>query len=83
MVDKFLNIVDSISIWTGKTTSWLTLLAIFASVYEIIARYVFIRPTAWATEVLLFGCAVLYVIGGAWTLQEKKHVRIDFLYEKL
>ena len=32
---------------------------------------------------MVFGCALVYVIGGAWTLYEKKHVKIDLVYSRL
>ena len=32
---------------------------------------------------MIFSCAILYVLGGAWGSKDKSHVKIDFLYEKL
>jgi TRAP-type mannitol/chloroaromatic compound transport system permease small subunit len=77
-----LSIIDWISMWSGKATSWFTIVVIFIVTYEIVMRYVFHRPTIWASEGMIFLCAILYVIGGAWTLLEKKHVKIDFVYER-
>lgn len=79
---RLLSLIDWISTWSGKATSWLAIAVIFVVVYEIIMRYVFRRPTLWANEAMIFLCAILYVIGGAWTLLEKRHVKIDFVYEK-
>jgi TRAP-type mannitol/chloroaromatic compound transport system permease small subunit len=79
---RLLSVIDWISTWSGKATSWLTIVVIFVVVYEIIMRHFFRRPTIWASETMIFLCAILYVIGGAWTLLEKRHVKIDFIYEK-
>jgi TRAP-type mannitol/chloroaromatic compound transport system permease small subunit len=65
---RLLSVIDWISTWSGKATSWLTIVVIFVVVYEIIMRYVFRRPTIWASETMIFLCAILYVMGGAWTL---------------
>jgi len=80
---KIVLIIDKISALTGKATSFLILVVVFIVVYEIVMRYVFHRPTIWASEAMVFGCAFGYVLGGAWTLLENRHVRIGVIYEKL
>lgn len=79
---KFIVVVERISVWAGKTSAWLTLPVIFVVSYEIVARYVFRRPTLWAVETMIYFCAVIYVMAAAWTLLEGRHVKIDMLYEK-
>jgi TRAP-type mannitol/chloroaromatic compound transport system permease small subunit len=74
--------IDGISTWFGKASSWLTLPVIFVVAYEIIARYVFHRPTIWAVETMIYGCAIIYVMAAAWALLEGRHVKIDMLYER-
>jgi TRAP-type mannitol/chloroaromatic compound transport system permease small subunit len=69
--------------WTGKASSFLTLLVSGLVMYEVILRHFFHLPTLWGNESTIFGCAVLYVLGGAWTLSEDVHVRIDLVYGKL
>jgi len=46
-------------------------------------RYAFSKPTVWASESTVFACGLVYLLGGAWTLLEDKHVRIDMLYAKV
>lgn len=79
---RLLSVIDWISMWSGKATSWFTIVVILMVIYEIVMRYVFHRPTIWASEGMILLCAILYVIGGAWTLLEKRHVKIDFIYER-
>jgi len=50
--------------------------------FEILMRSIFVRPTTWAAESTIFACGLIYLLGGAWTLLEDKHVRIDMLYGK-
>ena len=80
---KLISAIDWISIWVGKTFSILMLLVVFAVIYEIIARYVFQAPTQWGTESMIMGCALTYVMGGAWAIQSEKHIKMELFYGKL
>lgn len=80
---KLLTIIDAISIWTGKVTSWLILIVVAIVIYEIAMRYLFHLPTLWVSESMVFGCGVTYVLGSAWSLQENRHVKIDLIYGRL
>ena len=80
---RLLSAIDWIVIWTGKVFSVLTLVVAFVVVYEIVMRYVFHAPTLWASESMVFGCALVYVMGGAWTALDGKHVRIELLYGRM
>jgi len=82
-VRKVLSFIDRISTFTGKAVSILTLFAAAAIVYEIVVRNWFHRPTVWAAESTVFACGLLYLLGGAWTLLEDRHVRIDLVYARL
>ena len=82
-MEKILGLVDAVSVRTGKAVSVLSLLTAFAIVYEIVMRQVFVLPTVWASEGTVFMCAALYMLGGAWTLLEDKHVRVDMIHSRL
>ncbi len=79
---KFVEAVEWVSLWAGKLSAYLTLPVIFVVSYEIVSRYVFHRPTIWAVETMIYGCAVIYVMAAAWALLDGRHVRIDMVYEK-
>ena len=80
---RILTLVDGISTWSGKAVSTLGLFVAVVIAYEILMRTFFSRPTVWASESTVFACGLIYLLGGAWALQEDKHVRIDMLYNKL
>jgi len=80
---KVLNIIDRISIRTGKSFSFLVLPMVFLEVREAIARYVFNAPTVWSWELTTLLYGALFMMGGAWVLQTEGHVRTDFLYVRL
>ena len=83
VMKSIVNVLDSISIWSGKVAAWLILPVIVVVSYEIVARYVFKSPTIWAVETMIYGCALIYVLCSAWVTQAGRHVRIDMLYERL
>lgn len=66
----------------GRCVSYIMLPIMAIICFEVAMRYLFHRPTIWASEAMTYGCAILYVIGAAWTLLENRHVKIDFLYAK-
>ena len=79
---KLVAVIDKISTWIGKATSYLMPPAVLIVIIEIAMRHFLHRPTLWATESILFACGFLYILGGAWTLLESRHVKIDFIWEK-
>ena len=80
---KIVSIIDGISRWTGKAVSFVMFLVVAIVCYEVSMRYLFHRPTVWASEAIVFCCAFVYVLGAAWTLLDNRHVKIDMVWEKL
>ena len=77
-----LKTIDWVSIWTGKFSSYLTLIAALVVVYEVLMRHFLHLPTLWAAEFTSMACSALYLLGGAWVFYQNKHVNIEMLYEK-
>jgi TRAP-type mannitol/chloroaromatic compound transport system permease small subunit len=82
-VKTLLALIDGTNTWIGKVTSILSLVVAFIIFYEIIVREFMARPTTWVSEATVFGCGLLYMLGGAWTLKQDGHVRVDMLYHGL
>jgi TRAP-type mannitol/chloroaromatic compound transport system permease small subunit len=74
---------DATSTRTGKAVSVFSLVSAVIITYEIVVRDFFHRPTVWVAEGTVFACGLVYLLGGAWTLLEDKHVRVDVLYVRL
>ena len=77
---RFLSIVDAVSRKSGQAVSFLLIAAIIVITYEVVARRVFDAPTIWAHESTVQLLAVLYVVGGAYTLYVRGHISMDVLY---
>jgi len=72
--------IEKVTGGVGVATAWLIVPMIFATVYEVIARYVFGAPTIWAFEVAYMAMGAHFLMGSAYTLRERAHVRIDVAY---
>lgn len=83
VLERILRVVDIICEWTGKLSSSLVIFLILVIVYEVISRYGFNAPTIWAWEVSRMLGGSLFVLGFAWILIMKGHIRVDLLYKRL
>ncbi len=81
-MSRVLGAIDWLSVWTGKLFSMISIIVVLATLYEVIMRYLLHLPTLWVTETAMYGCAVMYVMGGAWALYAGQHVKNDLLYRK-
>lgn len=79
-LEKTLKVLDSISIWTGRLFAWLVIPLMLALVYEVIARKFFLRPTVWASDTSYMLYGTLFMMGAAYALYRKAHIRTDFFY---
>ncbi|RZU98794.1 TRAP transporter small permease subunit [Spiribacter vilamensis] len=77
---QVIHTIDRFTTWVGRSFAWLILLMAFGMGYEVVARYVFSAPTAWAYDMSYILYGTLFMMGGAYTLSRNAHVRGDFLY---
>ncbi len=78
----FLNILDSISEWTGRGVSWIVLVITIMMGYEVLMRYVFNAPTQWAYDLTYMLGGTFFFVGATYTLKMRGHVRIDIIYNR-
>jgi len=72
-----LRLIERITGWSGQLVAWLVLPLVFATVYDVVARYLFNAPTQWAYEVGYMAMGAQALLGIAYTLREGGHIRID------
>ena len=82
-MNKIVTFIDELNTWIGKVVSFIMFPVVAIVCYEVLMRYLFHRPTIWASEAMVYGCAYLYVLGSAWTLKDNRHVKIDIIWGKL
>jgi TRAP-type mannitol/chloroaromatic compound transport system permease small subunit len=81
-VTTIVGIIDQISEWTGKISSFLILAATLQICYELILRYVFNAPTTWGLEMTIYLCSATYVLSGAYAEFHNAHIRVDVFYSR-
>jgi TRAP-type mannitol/chloroaromatic compound transport system permease small subunit len=79
---RFLRCIDGISIWSGKIFRWLGLILSLVVLYEVTARYLFNRPTIWAFDTAMMLYSMLFLSGGAYVLWDKRHIRVDVIFNR-
>lgn len=82
------TLIDRLSGMLGKAVSWICLLMVllgaFNAVSRYLGRYVGMNLNSTAlTEAQWYMFSVLFLLGGAWALQQDRHVRVDVLYGRL
>lgn len=98
-LQRFGQTLMTIGAWPGMISSWLILPIIFCVLAAVIGGILRLSQLAtWETPVLLFGdqlsiigltelqwhfLAVMVMFGGAYTLQQDRHVRVDMIYAKV
>lgn len=79
---KIIKYIDKISEWSGIIIAWLVVPLAVVVFYEVVLRYIFNAPTGWAYDTAWMLYSTLFIIGGAYTLKYKRHVRIDVIYQR-
>jgi len=72
--------IDNVARWSGRTVAWLIVPMVLSLCYEVVARYFFNAPTQWAYDMTFMLYGSFFMLGAAFTLQRKGHVRTDSLY---
>ncbi|MEO0383800.1 MAG: TRAP transporter small permease subunit [Pseudomonadota bacterium] len=76
-----MNFLQTFALWLGRTAAWCFAAIIVVMVYEVIARYGFGAPTAWAHEVSVMLAGFAFIFGGAFCMAESTHMRIGVLVD--
>src|SRR5688572_30861545 len=74
--------IDRISLASGHVTAWLILPMVLSLTYEVVARYLFNAPTMWAYDLTFMLYGTFFMLGAAFALQRKGHVRTDMYYDR-
>ena len=90
-MQRLLFAIDRLSVWSGKAIGWLVLASTLLISYDVVMRYLskpFGEPirAIWFTynysyDMAYYLYAVLFMVGGAYTLSRAQHVRGDIFYK--
>ena len=83
MLARISSHIETFIDWTGRTISWLTLGMVLVTFVVVVLRYVFDVGWIALQEAVNFMHAMVFLVGGAYTLKYNEHVRVDILYSRL
>jgi TRAP-type mannitol/chloroaromatic compound transport system permease small subunit len=72
--------IDKFSEWTGALSAWIVIPLMLVVIYEVFQRHILNAPTRWGYDVLWMLFSAQFLLGGAFTLLRKGHIRIDIVY---
>jgi TRAP-type mannitol/chloroaromatic compound transport system permease small subunit len=77
---QIVRLIEWLSGLSGRIIAWVVFPLILASCYEVFSRYVMNAPTIWAFELGYMAMGTHALVGAAYALREKSHIRIDVVY---
>ncbi len=77
---RIVKLIDKISEWTGALSAWIVIPLMLVVIYEVFQRHIFNAPTRWGYDILWMLYSAQFLLGGAFTLLRKGHIRIDIVY---
>jgi len=79
----FIRAIERITRFFGYLSACIIPVLALLIAYEVIARYLFHAPTAWAFEISYVLMGTCFLLAIAFCLQLHRHIRVDFLYDNV
>lgn len=83
VIRGYVRIVDKLSNYVGYAAMSLIFVMIAVLLLDAVTRNVIRMPLHWCIEFTQFTLAAYYFMGGAWSLKDDSHVRMDLIYSHL
>lgn len=83
VVEKYVRTMDRISEWVGVFAMYLIYVMIAVLLFDVVTDKVLGMTQNWVIEFAQFTLAAFYFMGGAKTLKDNDHVRMDLIYANL
>ncbi len=78
-IKQYVKFVDKINYRIGRVTMFTIFLMVGVMFYSAITK-TFFRPALWTYEFSQFLMVAYFLVGGAYSIQLKGHVRMDLIY---
>ena len=79
----YVRVMDQVSDWVGIVAMYLIFAMIGVLLLDAITRNLITYPLHWCVELAQFTLAAYYFMGGAKTLKDNSHVRMDLFYDHM
>lgn len=80
-VQGFIHGIELFIEKTGRAISWLVLALVILICYDVAMRYLFQQGSVALQELEWHLFALIFLLGGAYTLKHDDHVRVDIFYQ--
>jgi len=81
-LNKFIVAIDYFTETIGKIIAWFTLIMVLLTFGIVVLRYGFNFGSIAIQESVLYFHGLVFMLGAAYTLKERGHVRVDIFYQK-
>ncbi len=75
------GILDTIVFGFSRVTMWAPAFVVSIMFYEVVMRYLFLKPTLWVNEMSLWVAGAIYLTAGLYAMQQRSHIRIFIIYD--
>lgn len=75
--------IDQISDRVGWAVSWLTLLMVVITAYDVIMRYIFNITFVFIQELEWYLFSLVFLLAAGYALRYDAHVRVDIFYSRM
>ncbi len=75
--------IGQLSLWSGRLGALVVLPLVLAMVFEVVSRYAFSAPTAWAFELSYMMMGTIFLMGLSYAVLMGQHVNVDFIHQIL
>lgn len=83
IIRAYIKYVDLFSTTVGRLAMYAIFLMIGTLLLGAVTRNIINLPLSWTVELAQFTITAYYIVGGAYAMQQKAHVRMDLLYDRL
>lgn len=83
LICRYVRFTDRMSDYVGYLAAALIFIMGATLMFDAFTRNVVNMPVHWAVEFTQFTLAAYYFMGGAFTLKNNSHVRMDLMYSSL
>ena len=81
-ISPLISTVESYNRFFAVSGAWALSLLVAAMVFEVVSRYFLGAPTKWAYEMSYMLMGTSFMLGIAYCMQMRRHVRVDFFYDR-
>ncbi len=81
VLEPIAALIEKISEGIGRLSGWLVLVLVLLICYDVAMRYLFQEGSVALQELEWHIFALIFLLGGAYTLKHDEHVRVDVFYQ--